>query len=148
MRRIGIERVTEPGREPCHDRLGVVARPVEAAVDDALGSRAQRVEERGGAQRRRGDPDRRRERQRPGREQHEGDEDQREEPGDDGVGNRAADQPVDLEEPVLEDPDAEPDRERGNRREAEPRELFEPSARPAESERGRQSEEADAATRE
>ena len=39
-----------------------------------------------------------------------------EQAGDDRVGDRAADQPVDLVEAVLEDPDADAERQRGDRK--------------------------------
>ena len=63
-------------------RLGVVAGAVEAAVDEPLQAAAERAEQRGGGEGRRGDADRRRERQHARREQHEPGEDADEQAGE------------------------------------------------------------------
>ena len=76
------------------------------------------VEQRGGGQRRGGDRDRRGERQDVGGHEDDRRRTPRQQAGDDQVRERAADQPVDLVEPVLHDPDAEADRKCGDRDEA------------------------------
>ena len=53
---VEVDRVAQPQRERGDDRLGVVAGAVEAPVDETLHAQSQRVEQRGGGQRRGGDP--------------------------------------------------------------------------------------------
>ena len=112
--RFEIDRVAQAKREGGDDRLGVVARPVETPVDNPLHAQAQRVEQRGGGQGRRGDADGRGERQHVGRQGDDADEHPNQQARQDRVRERAADQPVDLVQPVLEDPDADRNGERGN----------------------------------
>ena len=107
--------------QPCAERLqralGVVAAPVEAAVDEALDARAQRQEERRDDERRGGDREVRAARER--REhrlprEHEPRIREPEQHGERAVDERARDQQVDVEEPVAEDRDRDRHRDRGH----------------------------------
>jgi hypothetical protein len=49
---VEVDGVAQPQRERRDDRLGVVARPVEAPVDEALHAKPQGVEERCSSERR------------------------------------------------------------------------------------------------
>ncbi len=77
---------------------------------DAL---AQRVEEGGGGERGRGNADAPGESERVRSQRDQPDKGADQEAGQYRVGESATDQPVDLIEPVFEDPDADADRQRG-----------------------------------
>ncbi|HYY18897.1 MAG TPA: hypothetical protein VE864_08655, partial [Streptosporangiaceae bacterium] len=101
--RVQVHGVLEPGRERGDGPVGVVAGPVEPPVHHPLDPAAHRVEQRRRGQR--GDGHRRRgvqaEHQRA--EQDRPGVDAGQQRGDDRVRQRAADDPVDVVEPVLQD---------------------------------------------
>ena len=79
--RVEVDGLAQVGCERGDDRLGVVAGTVEATVDESLHTLPQRVEQRGGRQRRSCDGNRGRERQDVGRERDDPDEDDGEQSG-------------------------------------------------------------------
>ena len=98
--RVDLDRVTQARGERRDHRLGVVAGSVEAAIHEALDADAQRIEERGGHERRCADADAPGDRERVRRQRHEADEGAADQRGQDRVGERPAHDPVDLEEAV------------------------------------------------
>ena len=97
--------------------------------------RRNRVEERSRGKRRRSDADRRGERKHPGRQRDEPNEQGDEQPGQQEIRDRPADQPVDLVEPVLEDADADADRQGADPNRAEIADESEEPASPGEGDR-------------
>jgi hypothetical protein len=111
--RVQFDRVAQPGGEGRDGRVGVVAGTVEASVHVALDADPERVEQGGRDERRGGNANTARERERVGGERDQPNEDPDQERGEDRVGERAADQPVDLIQPVFENADADAERQRG-----------------------------------
>ncbi|HEY8858812.1 MAG TPA: hypothetical protein VIM27_05115, partial [Gaiellales bacterium] len=100
-------------REDGDRRLGVVAGTVEPAVDEPLYALPQRVERRRGRQRRGGHANLGGERKHGGGQDDDSHEDADKQCRQDGVGQRPADQPVDLVQPVSGDAYSDTDRQRG-----------------------------------
>jgi hypothetical protein len=111
LHRRQVDRIPEPAGEGGHRRLGVIASTVEAPVDGPLDPLAQRVEQHRGDQRRGRHAHLAGKRQNPGGQRHDADVHADDEPGDQRVRQRAADDPVDLVQPELQDADAESDRQ-------------------------------------
>ncbi len=87
-----------------HGRLGIVVGAVEAPVHDPLDPPAQRVEQRGRGQRGARHRHRRLERQHLAGQQHQPDVHADQQASDNGVGQRARDDPVDLVQPDFKIP--------------------------------------------
>jgi len=106
---VEVHGLAQPGGEYRHDRLGVVAGPVEPAVDCPLHPAAQRVEQRRGGQR--GGRHRHRclERVHLGGHEHQPGEHTDKHGRDDGVGDHPADDAVDRVQPVLQHRNADTD---------------------------------------
>ena len=113
--RLEIDRISEAQREPRDDRVGVVVGAVEAAVDEPLHALAQRVEGAAAVSVEAATPTGE-EREDVRGERDDSDEDADEEAAEDRVGKAAADQPVDVVQAVLENPDANAQRQRRDRR--------------------------------
>ena len=111
---VGVHRVLEPGGERRQRALGVVAGPVEAAVHRALHPAPDRVEECGRRQGGGGHRNGRVEPQYLLGQQHQPGIDPDQQAGDDCVGQRAGDDPVDLVQPVLQDGHPDAHRQRGD----------------------------------
>ena len=109
--RVQVDCVLQPGRERHHGLVGVIPDPVEPAVHRGLDSAAQRVEQRGDHQRGGRHCNRAVERQHPSGQQHQACVQADQQAGDDGVGQGAADDAVDVVQPVLKDRDRDRDRD-------------------------------------
>jgi hypothetical protein len=99
---VEIHGMAEPGAELGHDDLGVVAGPVEPAVDQVLHPLAQRVEQRRGDQRDHGHGHRPVERQHVRGQQDEPGVHASEQRGDHRVGDHPADHAAQVVQPVLQ----------------------------------------------
>jgi DNA-binding SARP family transcriptional activator/tetratricopeptide (TPR) repeat protein len=111
---VGIHRVLQAGRERLHHPLGVVASPVEPPVHAVLHPPPDGIEQRRRHQRGGRDRHRRAEPQDLGGQQHQPGVQPDQQAGDDRVGQRPGDDPVDLIQPVLQDPLPDRHRQRGD----------------------------------
>jgi hypothetical protein len=107
-----VHRVLQPGRERGHRLVRVVPGPVEPPVDGVLDTMPHRVEQGGGHERRGRHRHRVVEPEHLGSQQDQPGVHADEQSGDDRVAHGAADDPVDVVQPELEDPEADADRQR------------------------------------
>jgi hypothetical protein len=108
-----VHRVFQAAGERGHGLVGVVARPVEPAVHRVLHPSPQRVEQRRRGQRGGGHRHRAVEPQHLGGQQYQPGVHPDQHPGHDRVGQRPADDPVDVVQAVLEDPHPDANRQGG-----------------------------------
>jgi len=101
--RVQVYRAFQAGRERLHHPVPVVPDPVEPAVHRLLHPAPQRAEQGRGGQRGRGHRHRRAHRQHLLSQQHQARVHPDQQPGHDRVGQRPADNPVDLVQPVPQD---------------------------------------------
>ena len=110
--RIQVDGVLQPGRERGHSPVSVIPCPVEPPVHQLLHPPPQRIKQRRARQRAGRDRHRGMERQDPGGEQHQARIHPGQQAGDDRVGQGPGDDPVDVIQPVLQDPHADARRQR------------------------------------
>ena len=119
---VDVDLLTQPVREGCRRALGVDACPVEPTIDRAVDARPNGLEEPRDDERRDGDGHRLRPEHRAERtlqDEHDGDVRREQDDRHETVRDAAADQPVDVVQPVAHDRDTNRERDRVQRNDSE-----------------------------